>query len=135
VIGFKDLFENDQLSLVKMMTQGLRYLTLDPEPVEVEFRKTKSSRKKDCYNNTFRAMGGTGAYVLGFVFFHGIPIEHAWLKEGGKYFDPTLDPKDQQGYVKVLEVPHDQLMAYVEKNGHSPSLYDLNRFVSTMTKM
>lgn len=126
-----ELLENDFLSMVRMMTQGIRHVELDPKEVEVKHKKLAGSQKKQCFNNAFKAMSGhpDSKYVLGYVFFHNIPIEHAWIKEGGEYFDVTLNPEDQQGYVSVAEFSHDEIMPYIDKFNSSPSLYDINRFL------
>lgn len=126
----KELLENDKLSMVKMMTQGIKFVKLEPKEVDVEFKKIAGAKKKECFNNAFKALSGhpDKSYVLGYVFYHNIPIEHAWIKDGDTYFDVTLDPTKQDGYVSVSEFPFNDIMQYVDKYGHSPSLYDINRF-------
>ena len=126
----KDLIETDQLAMVKMVSQGIRHLTLDIKEVDVKFKKMAGTQKKQCFNNAFKALTGhpDSKYVLGYVFLHSIPIEHAWVKEGDTYYDVTLDPAKQHGYVSVAEFSLDEIMPYVDKHGHSPSLYDINRF-------
>lgn len=125
-----ELLENDKLGMVKMVTQGIRHIKTDPKEVEVTFKKTAGTQKKQCFNNAFKALTGhpDSKYVLGYVFLHSIPIEHAWIKEGDTYYDVTLDPAKQYGYVSVSEFSLDEIMPYVDKHGHSPSLYDINRF-------
>lgn len=126
----RELLENDFSSMVKMMTQGIRHINLDPKEVEVAHRKLAGAQKKQCFNNAFKALHGPNTkYVLGYVFFHNIPIEHAWIKDGDEYFDVTLNPKDQQGYVSVIEFSLDEIMPYVNKFHSAPSLYDINRFL------
>ena len=126
----KELFESDQLATVKMLTQSMRFIESNPKEVDVKYRKHGRAQKKECFNNSFRDMSDHSGeiYVLGFIFFHGIPIEHAWVKDGDTYFDVTLDPKEQQGYVSVLELSLEQVMEYVDKHQSAPSLYDYNRF-------
>lgn len=125
-----ELLEHDNLSVVKMLTRGFDSIKISPKEVDVEFKKEVGSRKKECFNNAFKSMSNGSEYVLGFVFYHGIPIEHAWIKDSsGKYFDVTLDPKLQNGYISVSEFTFDEVMKYVEKNKSAPSLYDFNRFL------
>lgn len=128
-----ELFEQDRSSLVKTMTQGIKHLKLDPKEVEVTPKKHSSSQRKQCFNNSFKALSGDHSelYVLGFMFYHGIPIEHAWIKKGDKYFDVTLDMKDVDCYVSVLELSFSDVMEYVDKHHSAPSLYDFNRFKGT----
>ena len=125
-----ELLENDKLGLVKMVTQGIKRVKVDPKEVDVKFKKMVGAQKKQCFNNAFKALTGhpDSKYVLGYVFLHNIPIEHAWVKEGDTYYDVTLDPEKQHGYVSVSEFSLDDIMPYVDKHGHSPSLYDINRF-------
>lgn len=126
----KELLENDKLGLVKMVTQGIKHVKVEPKEVDVKFKKVVGAQKKQCFNNAFKALTGhpDSKYVLGYVFLHNIPIEHAWIKEGDIYYDVTLDPAKQHGYVSVSEFSMSDIMSYVDKHGHSPSLYDLNRF-------
>lgn len=126
----KELLENDFLSMVKMVTQGIKHVKTEPKEVEVKFKKIAGAQKKQCFNNAFKTLSGHPdyKYVLGYVFLHNIPIEHAWIKEGDTYFDVTLDPTKNQAYVSVSEFSLNDIMPYVDKHGHSPSLYDINRF-------
>lgn len=126
----KHLFENDRIALVRMMTSAIRNIQLNPKEVVVKYKKHPSSQKKQCFNNSFRALSEypDSLYVLGYVFFHSIPIEHAWVKQGDTYYDVTLDPEKQDGYVSIAEFSLSDIMSYVDKYKHSPSLYDINRF-------
>jgi hypothetical protein len=127
----KDLFESSELSVVKMVTQGIRHVVLNPKNVDVEFKKISGAQKKQCFNNAFKSLSvhPDSKYVLGYVFLHNIPIEHAWIKEGDKYFDVTLDPTKHEGYISVAEFSFDEVMEYVDKHSSAPSLYDINRFL------
>lgn len=131
-----EIFENDRMSLIKMMTQGIRFVEIEPKEVDVKFKKMSGARKKECFNNAFKELlnHSDGVYVLGYVFLHSIPIEHAWVKEGETYFDVTLDPEKQHGYVSVAEIPFDELSEYIDSHSSAPSLYDLNRFNGTLQK-
>ena len=126
----KELLENDKLGLVKMVTQGIKHVGVKPNEVEVQFKKITGAQKKQCFNNAFKALAGhpDSKYVLGYVFLHNIPIEHAWIKEGDVYYDVTLDPAKQHGYISVSEFSLNDIMLYVDKYGHAPSLFDINRF-------
>ena len=64
---------------------------------------------KMCFQNSFIAVMmtmGKGkhdlSYVLGWITHEadGIRTEHAWLKEGSHYYDPTLEP---QGHHQVCQ--------------------------------
>jgi hypothetical protein len=129
------LFETNADMLIDLVTRHVRTLKLSKKLLSnVQHYSHKSSKPKQCYNNAFRMIsrihdGQEVKYVLGVILFHGIPMEHAWVKHGEKYFDPTLDPKGNDAYYSMHELPVDGLMAYVEENGSAPDLHDLDRFV------
>lgn len=87
------------------------------EEVPVEHKQTEDySDKKQCYNNSFRYMlleNSKAKYVLGFVFYHEVPIEHAWIEENGKYYDLTLNPAGYDKYIKVAEFPFKDVNKFV----------------------
>lgn len=122
--------ESQGLNLLHTMTSGLKYIKLDLKKVDVKYKAKPGSQKKQCFNNAFRALADhpNTSYVLGYMFFHGIPIEHAWIKQGETYYDVTLDPEKQEDYISVAEFSFDEVMQYVDKFSHAPSLYDMNRF-------
>jgi len=126
----RDLFENDYHSMLNMVLQGIRNLKLDIKEVSVVHQKAPGSIRKDCFNNSFRYWSNHSGctYVLGYLFYAGIPIEHAWVRDGERYLDVTLDPKKQETYFAVYEVSDDVLMRYVDAHHSAPSLFDLNRF-------
>jgi hypothetical protein len=99
------------------------------ELVNVEHLKTDQySKAKNCFNNAFRYMlhkiSKQSTYVLGYVFIHGIPLEHAWVHSAGKYIDTTIDSAKQDEYVKVVELSFKEINAFVSNHGHAPTLYD-----------
>ncbi len=126
------VLENVDMSFINMMTQGLRYLTnMDIKQVKVLEKKHKRSEPKQCFNNSYRYIlhnNNHAIYVLGYTFIHGIPIEHAWIKENNTYYDVTLDPDTMEGYASVLELTFEEVSKYVDVESCAPSLYDLNRF-------
>jgi len=127
----KELLETDMMSMISMVTQGIRFVELDPKEVEVKFKKHQHAKQKDCFNNAFRHLSDHphAKFVFGYVFYHGIPIEHAWVKEGTVHYDVTLDPKGQDGYVSLVEYDFNEVMEFVDAFGHAPSLFDMNRFL------
>ncbi|MDA0152403.1 hypothetical protein OH460_08820 [Vibrio sp. Makdt] len=65
------------------------------------------SNFKACFDNCFSFIELTSAtYVLGYVNV-GIPVEHAWIKVGDRYIDPTYETFGIKvdEYYSVLEVP------------------------------
>ncbi|HBC3404766.1 TPA: hypothetical protein KDZ97_003637 [Vibrio parahaemolyticus] len=72
---------------------------------------------KRCFDNSIQlAMHLDATYVLG-VYQSIIPIEHAWLKVGDTYIDPTLETVigDVSGeYLSLMEVKASELMDLVE---------------------
>jgi hypothetical protein len=126
------IFEAIDMSMINMMMQGLRYLkNVNIAEVKVLQKKHKPSIAKQCFINSYRYIlnsNPNAIYVLGYSFIHGIPIEHAWIKENDTYYDVTLDPQTMQGYIKVLELSFADVVEYVDSKQYAPSLYDLNRF-------
>lgn len=126
-----NLLNIDFLSLVKSMIRQLKIDNIDPKIVPVESIENGTTRNKACFNNSYLycLSNSDCKYVLGYTQFHNIPIEHAWVKKGEKYFDVTLnDAKDMQ-YVSVVELSLHDLAAYVKKHKHAPGLYDYNAFI------
>ena len=61
-------------------------------------------KKKMCYANALiTALAFHCEYVEGYVNIQGCPIEHAFCKKDGKYFDPTLEIVDLKLEVTNLE--------------------------------
>jgi hypothetical protein len=121
----------DRLHLVKLLTQNIKNLEVKPELVKPAYKYSSQSEPKDCFNNAFREMStNIGAtYILGYVFLHELPIEHAWIKHKDQHFDVTFPPEEQHTYFSVYELSLKDLMPFIEKHGYSPSIFDLNRFV------
>lgn len=73
------------------------------------------SEFKACFDNSYRYLEYTGAtYVLGYVNI-GFPIEHAFIKVGDRYIDPTYEVFgiEVSEYYSVLEVPLSQMFKIV----------------------
>lgn len=90
---------------------------------EINAIKQLKIRVKECYYNAWKiatTMPGV-KYVEGYVFLYGIPIEHAWNKKDGKYFDATqeiaLKNDLNTDYTSILELDKSQLYKYTEKTG------------------
>lgn len=117
-------------SMIKMMTQQLRHLDIDVKKITVAHKPTKTSQLKQCYNNSYRYVSAHpgSIYVLGYIIFHGIPIEHAFVQQGNSFYDVTLNPEGNE-YFKLVEVSDELLTDYVNSEQHAPDLYSLNRFV------
>lgn len=96
-----------------------------PEIGEYIKRNLHDINMKECYRNAGKlAMDVPGVdYIEGEISYHGIPIEHAWNKIDGKYFDITKDilfPKnsDYAEYVKIIELPAKEMLEFVMKYKH-----------------
>lgn len=78
---------------------------------------SKTVKQNRCYDNCLQlAMRLDASYVLGIVH-HLIPIQHAWLKIGNVYYDPTLevvlDTVPEGKYFALLEMPADELINFI----------------------
>ena len=118
------------LELVKSIVSNYAHLVSDVKLVKVICRQAAHSEPKACFNNAYRAMSAPDdLYVLGFVLVQGVPIEHAWIKSGGRYIDVTLEPSGFE-YVSVVEMPFQVLLEITEANRYCPpDIFDVNRFL------
>jgi len=100
-------------------TYGQKLKKVKVSKLPEEYKEKCKSEAKACWNNAFvSATKIPGAeYVIGWTVTQGIPIEHAWVKQGGTYYDPTIelalqrDPTkddyyvlDEMGLGKTLKV-------------------------------
>lgn len=73
---------------------------------------------QQCFDNCFELAASLNAtYVLG-VYCGLIPIEHAFIKVGDKYYDPTLEivTGNLEGqYFSFLEIPLSELVEFITK--------------------
>lgn len=101
-------------------------LKIDVEKVpDVVFENQPYTRLKACYNNAlqYAVLGSPDVkYILGFVLIP-VPIEHAWVRDGGRDIDVTK--KIDGEYIQVLELSRSDLMKFYRKHHFGPSLYDL----------
>lgn len=99
------------------------------------------TRQKQCYRNAaelVRLLCGLGAftltkqpvkYVEGFVYSYGIlPIEHAFVKIGDQYIDPTFERalhRDvrKEMYVSLIELDAETMAKYQSETGFYGELY------------
>ena len=93
---------------------------------------------KMCFDNCFQlAINLNVTYVLG-IYHNIIPIEHAWLKVGDIYIDPTLEIvkkeiKDQHQYSSLIEIRPADLISFVTdineitKQGCYPPMFSTAR--------
>ena len=76
--------------------------------------------QKECYKNAGQltlAISGV-TYIEGEISYHGIPIEHAWNKIDGKYFDITKDilfpdKSIYNEYVGIIELNDKEFRNYI----------------------
>jgi len=92
-----------------------------------EYLKATHTRvvQKECYKNAGQlAINCEGVdYVEGEILYHGIPIEHAWNKIDGKYFDITKDVlfaknSDYAEYVAIIELDVKEYSHFLFKYKH-----------------
>lgn len=61
-----------------------------PEYLLTEAKSIVEPRR--CYDNCYHlATRWNVTYVIGFGIVEGFPIQHAWIKIGDNYYDPTLE--------------------------------------------
>lgn len=119
---------------------GSAFVKVEPLPKSLK-GFLKKSEFKACYNNAYKFMSDYAhvhdvQYVLGFGL-SVIPVEHAWIKVDGVYYDPTWEKysKIERDYVVVTELNQLELMLMTLKNNHTPpALYDLRRMKFSSSK-
>lgn len=120
----------DAMVLIDHVVQNYNRLGKDYRAEQVEVRhlpNTDYGAQKQCYNNSFRYIlheDNRALYVLGFVVYHGLAIEHAWIEKQGQNFDPTLNPAKYDGYVRLVAFRLNQIGKFVSDHGYPPALHD-----------
>ena len=101
---------------------------LKAKKVDVSFKKVSSSKTKECFDNAYKYVtrNTEATYVLGYMLFHGMPIEHAWIKEKGKYHEITIQSDDAE-YYSLVEFNFSELLAFTEKSLRAPDLYEYRK--------
>lgn len=128
------------IDIVKFMTSSLKHIAIDVKEVQVKGIAFKHSRPKDCFNNSYRFMNSDSnqTYVLGYFMMNiggsFVPIEHAWVNDGGVMVDPTNLNVGESVYIQVTEITYEELNQFVLKHGFSPDIYTLNRFIGEIKK-
>ena len=81
--------------------------------------------QKQCFRNAGQLCINVDGvdYVEGEILYHGIPMEHAWNKIDGKYFDITKDilfphNSDYAEYVKIIELDVKEYSRFLFKYKH-----------------
>lgn len=123
----------DGLDLVKVMSQGYN-LPSQPKKVDVAHVASKFNKPKQCFDNAYHYLDSLPTnitdcqYVIGLMLFRGIPVEHAWVKVNGQYFDPTLTSHADHEYYSLAELDFMELIDVAATCG-APSLYDYSRWL------
>ena len=124
----------DGLDLVKVMSQGYN-LPSQPKKVDVAHVASKFNKPKQCFDNAYHYLDSLPTnitdcqYVIGLMLFRGIPVEHAWVKVNGQYFDPTLTSHSDHEYYSLAELDFMELVDVAATCGCAPSLYDYSRWL------
>lgn len=123
---------------------------LSPLPLKIAKKVRRLVKPKSCYNNSFHtlsAMLGAGmsdcSYILGY-WTPSIPIEHAWVRCGDQWFDPTrellLDSTNEiyknSEYFPLIELDMGELLEIINTTRHScpPALFDVQTACSKLKK-
>lgn len=98
---------------------------------EIARIKALGLQKKDCYRNAnlvTHAMPDRCSYVEGRVLVCGVPVDHAFVKVGDRYVDPTLEillneDVTKLDYCSILELDCDTLFATLVESGYYGNLF------------
>jgi hypothetical protein len=102
------------------------------QKVEVEISNQPWALPKKCFDNAYYyASKKTGAlYILGHYVMYGVPIEHAWIKEGDRYLDTTIKNRiEGDQFMSLFELDTQVLASVVMETGRPPNLNDYARFL------
>lgn len=112
------------------------------ESYRTEFDHWKNHLEfKMCYNNAYQCLADAILngyatddikYVLGAAV-HYIPVDHAWVRIGDTYYDPTWETFDTLGhyYFPVHELSPGQIHRLVEANRMTPpALWQMNKLLT-----
>lgn len=93
-----------------------------------------AGKRNECFLNAFVAVNRfteVEKYVLGYVYFksdiEASPQEHAWVKIGNKYYDPTIQPEKQTKtfrYSPVFELSNEEVKKIIYSQ-HTEAEQDL----------
>ena len=127
----QSLLESSGADMVKMLASqyGMRASKIE----DIAFKKAPSSKPKQCFDNArkYDLSNPDSTYVIGYLLHRGaIPIEHAWVKDGGKHYDVTIkDILELDEYWALVEIPYDELHdMMINKGMSSPALYDYAKY-------
>lgn len=122
-IVFSESLETNQLYLrpitpkvPEVVTQIASMYKATPTRVTVELVDDPKAKPKQCFDNAYNHLKKVGGdedkYVLGFMTVHGVPVEHSWVKIGGKYLDCTPVSDDLVvEYFSVVELTMEEVKA------------------------
>ena len=98
---------------------------------EIANIKALGLQKKDCYRNATLVtymMPDKCSYVEGRVLVCGVPVDHAFVKVGDSYVDPTLEillkeDVTNMEYCSLLELDRDTLFDTLMESGQYGNLF------------
>lgn len=141
IIGYLQLFGRPITDATFVECEPMKDV-FSPEQMQF-FRKSYHAELKQCYKNSAILVGliahplgrikgfdaSSVKYVEGFVYEPGLfPIEHAFVKVGDRYIDPTAERVLKKNvrkcqYVSFLELTYTELFAALEQRGYYGPLY------------
>lgn len=106
-----------------------------PKKITCTYQRFAQAKPKQCFNNAFlfmldHSVSNDDRFVLGYYLLHGsIPVEHAFVKHNGKYIDVTLEPKDGDEYISMLELTFAEVTDCAHEDGYAPDIYAYGKYV------
>lgn len=88
----KNISSGKQQKFFQYQLDNLQPVRMDPIPLEYQKYIKKYCYPKNCWNNSAKLTQKfpETQYCEGWILVQGIPIEHAWNRINGRYFDPTI---------------------------------------------
>lgn len=100
-------------------------------PVVVTAKPFKLAKPKACFDNAYKwcSRNPGSVYVVGYLMHTGIPIEHAWVRQGRAYFDVTIQVAHPSAkYFSLFELDSQALAHIVVKTEAPPGLYECLKY-------
>lgn len=131
--GFQKKFYTDMLNDAQSIDIVSVYEVFDDDTIDKIINRIQPEMK-GCYQNAYRLCDRifdvryTIKYCVGYMNYHGIPIEHAWNSVNGKYIDITKEfalqkPLDEDTYVLIAEYDVNTMRDLAVQAGTYDGLY------------
>jgi hypothetical protein len=124
------MYENE----IKVVSK--HFTKLEPHQVDIEVLQFTKAEKKSCFKNCYKytSENKNTKYVLGFMFFLGVIIEHAFIEKDGKYYEISTGTVANTFYYECVKLSYKELSEVVEYSGSAPDFYEYEKYLRNKSK-